>query len=73
MVRAYDHLDINICVVQDGQDLLLIDSRASLTEAVELEADLKEFGPARVVALINTHAHFDHTFGNQHFGPESDV
>ncbi len=70
-MRAYDHLDINICVVQDGQDLLLIDSRASLTEAVELEADLNVFGPARVVALINTHAHFDHTFGNQHFGPGS--
>jgi glyoxylase-like metal-dependent hydrolase (beta-lactamase superfamily II) len=70
-VRAYDHLDINICVVRDNQDLLLVDSRASSAEAVELEADLQVFGPARVVVLVNTHAHFDHTFGNQQFGPES--
>jgi glyoxylase-like metal-dependent hydrolase (beta-lactamase superfamily II) len=70
-VRAYEHLDINICVVRDDQDLLLVDSRASSAEAVELAADLKVFGPARVVALINTHAHFDHTFGNQQFGPGS--
>jgi glyoxylase-like metal-dependent hydrolase (beta-lactamase superfamily II) len=70
-VRAYDSLDINICVVRDGDALLVVDSRASVAEAAELEADLRAFAPALVVALVNTHAHFDHTFGNQQFGPES--
>ena len=70
-VRTYDHLDVNISVVRDNQDLLLVDSRTSSAEAVELEADLRVFGPAHVVALVNTHAHFDHTFGNQQFGPGS--
>ena len=39
-VRAYDHLDLNICVVRGGDDLLLVDSRSSPTEAGELAADL---------------------------------
>lgn len=70
-VRAYDHLEINICVVRGGDDLLVIDSRSSPTEAAELVADLQVFVPARARMLVNTHAHFDHTFGNQHFGAGS--
>ena len=70
-LRAYDHLDINICVIRDGDRLLVIDSRASPTEGAELMAELEVFAPAHVNALVNTHAHFDHTFGNQQFGPAS--
>ena len=70
-VHAYDHLEINITVVRDGGDLLLVDSRSSPIEAAELQVDLEEFAPGRVQLLVNTHAHFDHTFGNQSFGPDS--
>src|SRR5947209_14640181 len=70
-VRAYQHLDINISVIRGGDDLLLVDSRSSPSEAAELEADLQVFAPKRVRMLVNTHAHFDHTFGNQQFGPGS--
>jgi glyoxylase-like metal-dependent hydrolase (beta-lactamase superfamily II) len=70
-VRAYDHLDVNSCVIRGGQDLLLVDSRSSPPEAAELEEELEVFAPARVRVLVNTHAHFDHTFGNQQFGPGS--
>lgn len=70
-VRSYDHLDINICVVRGGDELLLVDSRSSPAEAAELAADLTVFAPARVGVLVNSHAHFDHTFGNQQFGPAS--
>lgn len=73
LVRSYAHLDINICAVRGDAELLVVDSRSSPTEAVELEADLQAFAPARVRALVNTHAHFDHTFGNQQFGPGSAV
>ena len=66
-VRSYDHLDINICVVRGGQELLLVDSRSTPAEAAELADDLTAFAPARVRVLLNTHAHFDHTFGNQQF------
>ena len=55
-------------MIRDRDRLVLVDSRSSATEGAELAADLTWFAPARVQALINTHAHFDHTFGNQHFG-----
>jgi Metallo-beta-lactamase superfamily len=67
-VGAYEPLTINICVIRDRDRLVLVDSRASATEGAQLAADLTWFAPAQVQALINTHAHFDHTFGNQHFG-----
>jgi glyoxylase-like metal-dependent hydrolase (beta-lactamase superfamily II) len=67
-VGAYEPLTINICVIRDRDRLVVVDSRASATEGAQLAADLTWFAPARVQALINTHAHFDHTFGNQHFG-----
>lgn len=70
-VRAYDHLDINICVVRGGDLLLLVDARSSPAEAADLAIDLQVFAPARIQVLVNTHAHFDHTFGNQQFGPGS--
>ena len=70
-LRRYENLEINICVVRGGDDLLLVDSRSSPGEAAQLAADLDVFAPARVRALVNTHAHFDHTFGNQQFGPGS--
>ena len=67
-VGAYEPLTINICVIRDRDRLVVVDSRASATEGAELAADLTWFAPARAQALINTHAHFDHTFGNQRFG-----
>lgn len=70
-VGVYDHLDVNICVIRGDAELLVVDSRSSPCEAAELEADLQTFAPARVRVLVNTHAHFDHTFGNQRFGPGS--
>ena len=70
-VRSYDQLDINICVVRGGEELLLVDSRSSPAEAAELADDLVAFAPARVRVLVNTHAHFDHTFGNQQFAADS--
>ena len=70
-LRSYQHLDINVCVVRGADGLLLVDSRASPAEAAEIETDLDELGGGGVRWLVNTHAHFDHTFGNQHFGPGS--
>ena len=69
-VRHYQPMAITICVVQGRNGLLLVDTRASPAEAAELRTDLQELGaPLRWV--VNTHAHFDHTFGNQRFGPGS--
>jgi glyoxylase-like metal-dependent hydrolase (beta-lactamase superfamily II) len=66
--RRYEPYDVSACVVRGGAGLLVVDSRASHRQADELRADLREFGPLTVVALVNTHA-----FGNARFGPGSDL
>jgi glyoxylase-like metal-dependent hydrolase (beta-lactamase superfamily II) len=66
-VRSYEALEVNICVIRGDRELLVIDSRSSPTEGSELKADLHALAPAAIVGLVNTHAHFDHTFGNQAF------
>jgi glyoxylase-like metal-dependent hydrolase (beta-lactamase superfamily II) len=70
--RRYNPLDISICAVRADDGLMVVDTRSSPREAKELIADLRPFG-AQVRWVVNTHAHFDHTFGNQCFGPESDI
>jgi glyoxylase-like metal-dependent hydrolase (beta-lactamase superfamily II) len=71
--RRYDPLDISICVVRGRDGLMLVDTRRCPREADEIRADLRELGAQSVHCVVNTHAHFDHTFGNQRFGPGSGV
>jgi glyoxylase-like metal-dependent hydrolase (beta-lactamase superfamily II) len=71
--RRYQPWDVSVCVVRGGAGLLVVDTRSSHRQADELRADLRELGPLPVVAVVNTHAHFDHTFGNARFGPGSDL
>ena len=67
----YEPWDVNICVVRASDGLLVVDTRASHRQADELRADLRRLGNPRWV--VNTHAHFDHSFGNYRFGPDSDL
>lgn len=65
--RRYNPLDISVCVVRGRDGLLLVDTRSSPQQADEVRSHLHELGSQPVVAVVNTHAHFDHTFGNQIF------
>ena len=65
--RRYDPLDISICVVRGRGGLLVVDTRSSPRQGEEIREHLRELGADPVVAVVNTHAHFDHTFGNQVF------
>lgn len=69
----YQPLDISVCVVRGSDGLLLVDTRASHREADEIRSDLRTFGERSVSWVVNTHAHFDHCFGNHRFGPDSDL
>ena len=65
--RRYNPLDVSVCVVRGPSGLLLVDTRSSPRQADEIRSDLRELGDQPVLAVVNTHAHFDHTFGNQRF------
>ena len=71
--RRYQPHDVSVCVVRGAGGLLVCDTRSSHRQADELRADLTELGTQPVRWVINTHAHFDHTFGNARFGPGSDI
>ena len=71
--RRYDPLDVSICVIRGSDGLAVVDTRSSPQQANEIRADLRELGNSPVRCVVNTHAHFDHTFGNQSFGTNSDI
>lgn len=53
-------------MVRGADGLLLVDTRCNPREADEIVADIEELGRAPIRWVVNTHAHYDHSFGNQH-------
>lgn len=72
-VARYEWWDVNITLVGGDEGLLMIDTHASERAARGVLNDLRRAGLGPVVAVVNTHEHFDHTFGNSTlraaFGP----
>jgi glyoxylase-like metal-dependent hydrolase (beta-lactamase superfamily II) len=67
--RRYDPYDISIVAIEGDEGLLVVDTRLEPGEGEALLADLRKAFDQPVRWVVNTHAHFDHTFGNQVFGP----
>ena len=67
-VRRYAFLDQTIGVIGGEDGLVVIDTRATHPLADELRADLRELDRP-VAAVVNTHGHWDHAFGNARFLP----
>lgn len=57
-------LDVNVTVVEGDRGLLVVDTDASERAFRSILDDLRRVSTADVVAVVNTHEHFDHTFGN---------
>jgi glyoxylase-like metal-dependent hydrolase (beta-lactamase superfamily II) len=73
-VRRYstwhgEEFDQNIGLVHGSAGLLVIDTRASHRLADELIGEIRALTRAPVVGVINTHHHWDHTWGNARFLP----
>ncbi len=67
-IRRYPFLDQTIGAIVGTERVLVVDSRSTLVQARELLGDLRHLtGLPHVV--VNTHAHFDHVFGNRAFRP----
>jgi len=67
-VRRYEALDQTIGVIGGSAGLAVVDTRASHLLADALRAELAQL-PGDVVAVVNTHGHWDHVFGNARFLP----
>lgn len=63
-VARYDWFDVNVTLVGGADGLVVVDTHASARAAEEVVADVRRLGAGDVTAVVNTHEHFDHTFGN---------
>jgi glyoxylase-like metal-dependent hydrolase (beta-lactamase superfamily II) len=70
--RRYQSLDLNVGVVLGEDGILVIDTRASHIEADELRHELRTLSSLPVRWVVDTHWHWDHTFGNARF-PEAEI
>lgn len=70
--RRYESLDLNVGVVVGEDGVLIVDTRASHQQAMELRDELKELTGKQVRWVVNTHWHWDHVFGNSRF-PEAKI
>jgi glyoxylase-like metal-dependent hydrolase (beta-lactamase superfamily II) len=66
-VARYDWFDVNVSLVRGSSGLLVVDTHASALAAAAVVEDVRALGAGDVVAVVNTHEHFDHTFGNGTF------
>lgn len=60
-------MELNITVIAGSAGLLVVDTHGSEAEGHRVVEDIRRLGIGEVTALINTHEHFDHTFGNAAF------
>lgn len=63
-VARYAWFDVNITLVGGSEGLLMVDTHASAVAASEVVEDVRRLGVGTVSGIVNTHEHFDHTFGN---------
>jgi len=63
----------NSAVIVNRDDVVIVDSHISPESARVMLRELKSISDKPVRFLVNTHFHYDHTNGNQIFGPSVDV
>ena len=68
LVRRHAELDLNCGLVLGDGACLVVDTRSHLGEAADLIAAVRTVTP-HPWTVVNTHAHYDHCFGNAAFRP----
>lgn len=65
--RRYQPVDVTVCAIVGADGIAVVDTRCSLAEGRELRDHLRQLSAAPVRWVVNTHAHFDHVWGNAEF------
>ena len=63
-VARYDWWDVNVTLIGGSSGLVLVDTHSSSVAARQVVEDVRRLGIGPVTRVVNTHEHFDHTFGN---------
>lgn len=66
LVARYDEFDVNVGLVVGSAGALIVDTRGSTVHGRAVLGAVSSLG-LQVVAVVNTHVHFDHVFGNAAF------
>jgi glyoxylase-like metal-dependent hydrolase (beta-lactamase superfamily II) len=69
LTRRYRFLHQQIGAILTDDGPVIIDTRGTVDQAREVLAELREISSQPVAAVIDTHHHFDHAFGNHEFRP----
>ena len=65
----FEFFDQQIGVILGGTDVAVIDTRSTPVQAREIADAVRELTSDPVSIVLNTHWHWDHTFGNSVFRP----
>lgn len=63
-VARYPWMDVNVSLIAGEAGLLVLDTQASSALAHGVVEDLRRVSSLPVLWAVNSHQHFDHTFGN---------
>jgi glyoxylase-like metal-dependent hydrolase (beta-lactamase superfamily II) len=63
-LARYEWWDVNVTLIGGSAGLVVVDTHASAVAAREVVEDVRRLGFGPVTRIVNTHEHFDHTFGN---------
>jgi cyclase len=63
----------NAVIVEGDRDVLVVDSHVSPGGAWALQEELKAVTPKPIRFVVNSHYHFDHSHGNQIYGPDVQI
>lgn len=66
-VAHYDWMHVNIVLIGGSDGLVMVDTHGSEKQARVIADDVRRLGAGPLTALINTHDHWDHWFGNDVF------
>jgi cyclase len=63
----------NAVIIEGDRDVLVVDSHVTPGGAWALREELKAVTPKPIRFVVNSHFHFDHSHGNQIYGPEVEI
>jgi glyoxylase-like metal-dependent hydrolase (beta-lactamase superfamily II) len=66
-VARYDWADVNVTAIGSSRGLVVVDTHGSTAAGRKVLADLDSLGAGPVAHVVNSHWHWDHTFGNAAF------